>query len=84
MCTGTYLSIQTGWIDCLACRRGLPSEGRTELDILAEMGRGTSLTIYLTTTTGDQRSMDLDLLRTVASQVRVPVPSSTYRLLPET
>jgi hypothetical protein len=50
------------------CRTALPKEGRTQLDILSEMGRGTSLDIYLGG--ADQRSMDLDLLRTVASQAR--------------
>jgi hypothetical protein len=50
------------------CRTALPKEGRTQLDILSEMGRGTSLDIYLGGE--DQRSMDLDLLRTVASQAR--------------
>ncbi len=49
------------------CRTALPKEGRTQLDILSEMGRGTSLDIYLG---GGERSMDLDLLRTVASQAR--------------
>ncbi len=49
------------------CRTALPKEGRTQLDILSEMGRGTSLDIYLG---GGERSMDLDLLRTVTSQAR--------------
>jgi hypothetical protein len=64
------------------CRRA--QKGQTELDILSEMGRGTSLDMYLTSSSNsEQRSiMDLDLMRTVAAQVLSQF--SIYRMLHET